>query len=739
MIKGVLTALAILVLTNLGLGWYLGYRSLTPYLAFWLLSAFVAFASVRLAQRAFGSFGFTDTIIRSGVLAFALTVLGGLVLGSLGLIGTIPYLLFFAGCAAASLISRKAPRPLAVATIPLGIAAVLVPALIFVIAVAAIKSPFTLYDSLSYHLFLPARWLQEHRLSIIATPFSDEAQAYAPANGELWFLWLMLPFHGDVLARIGQLPFFLLGGVALYGLARRMGAKPVHAMYVPVFYALTKRVVEQAVGADVDLICWGMFLAALYIGLAAIKSNDRRDWVLWGISLGLYFGSKYVSLVYGPIVLLLPLIGGFRRRALWALPGILVFALPWYLRNWVIAGSPIYPSSVVVAGITIAQGAYTHAAMMNSILHATSLRLLPVMLCLAFGTTLFFFWIPFALAGAWNLASARPRGPNLFLLLAPVVMAYLYWFGVPDNLDCRFLLPVTMLGLLPISFAFGANRTWNACVHGLFAAGVLWVVIGWRGELPIAPLPWPIGNWLTFGGMVARDYVWLFIGLGGVAMGIAAWLARQPNRAVPALTAIVCATAVVLAVPSRRWCPPDGCQFLEISPTYIRPPMLIAWAWLTEHVTDATIAYSGNNLPYPLVGGRLSNRVYYVNIDHHRDWRFHDYDRAHRRRPGPVPPSVLAASSGILKALPGPAQWHVDAVRPRYERMEGNRDAWIHNLKSLGVEYLFVSVLSAYEIGYTWHNDAGLPIEDEWARADPTAFKIVYESPEVRIFAVHLE
>ena len=49
-----------------------------------------------------------------------------------------------------------------------------------------------------------------------------------------------------------------------------------------------------------------MFLASLYVGIEAIRSNQPRDWLLWGIALGLYFGSKYVSLVYAPIVLLLP-------------------------------------------------------------------------------------------------------------------------------------------------------------------------------------------------------------------------------------------------------------------------------------------------------------------------------------------------------------------------------------------------------------------------------------------------
>src|SRR6185312_15572436 len=106
-----------------------------------------------------------------------------------------------------------------------------------------------------YHLFFPARWLQEHRLSIVATPFSDEAQAYAPGNGELFFLWLMIPFHGDLLARLGQLPFAVLGAIVLYALARRLGASRERAIYPPLFFLLSRPIVEQAIGANVDLVC----------------------------------------------------------------------------------------------------------------------------------------------------------------------------------------------------------------------------------------------------------------------------------------------------------------------------------------------------------------------------------------------------------------------------------------------------------------------------------------------------
>src|SRR4029077_10591479 len=204
----------------------------------------------------------------------------------------------------------------------LPIVAIIVPVVAFVVATGILQSPLTLYDSLSYHLFFPARWLQEHRLSIVPTPFSDEAQAYAPANGELFFLWLMAPFHGDLAARVGQLPFYLLSGVALYALARRIGATPAHAIYAPALFFLSRPIVEQAAGADVDLVCWSMFLTSIYIGLVAVDTNARRDWILGVFSLGLYWGSKYVSLVYTPVFLLLPLLAGPRLETLWALPGI---------------------------------------------------------------------------------------------------------------------------------------------------------------------------------------------------------------------------------------------------------------------------------------------------------------------------------------------------------------------------------------------------------------------------------
>ena len=201
----------------------------------------------------------------------------------------------------------------------------------FIVAVGLTHLPGR-YDSLNYHLYFPARWLQDHQLSIIPTPFGDEAPAYAPSNGELWFLWLMLPFHGDLVARIGQVPFYLLIGIAQYLLARRMGAKPVHAIQYSAFFLLARPIVEEAVGADVDLIFTAMFVTSLYLGITAVDTNRRSDWILWGVSLGLCWGTSDVALVYVPVFLLLALMRGPRLTACGRQPASQRSGVP-YVRN----------------------------------------------------------------------------------------------------------------------------------------------------------------------------------------------------------------------------------------------------------------------------------------------------------------------------------------------------------------------------------------------------------------------
>jgi hypothetical protein len=180
---------------------------------------------------------------------------------------------------------------------------------------------------------------------------------------------------------------------------------------------------------------------------------------------------------------------------------------------------------------------------------------------------------------------------------------------------------------------------------------------------------------------------------------------------------VYCALAcAVVGVASERLCPPTGCAFLDTSPNFIRQTTVDGWAWLAANTAHATVAYTGTNIPYPLFGDRLADRVYYVNIDHHADWRFDNYDRARRRQPDYRPP---------------------DTTRPRYERQNGDEAAWMQNLRSRGVNFVFMGARSTSEDAL-WKDAEGFPVERRWADGTPGAFDMVFANADVRIYALHL-
>ena len=772
--------MAVVVAANLAIGWSWGYRTIGPYLGFWLLAGLTFVTARVVTDRVFRPTGTLNFAVSSGIVAFAIVVLCGLLLGVAPRLTLASYLLGQTTLlVAATLLPRDPASPIAKSpddqitgsrpsgsrtvgfAVPVWVVAIVGALTAMAIAFGIANSPLTLYDSLSYHLFFPARWLQEHRLSIIPTPFSDEAQAYAPANDELFFLWLMLPFHGDLLARLGQLPFAALAAVTLYAMGRRLGASREQSIYPPVFFILSRPILEQAIGANVDLVCAATFLTSLYLGLVAIEQNRGRDWALWGVSVGLTCGTKYLALVYAPVFLALPLIPGrgaarharadtgpsgwppgttrLLSRVIarsWALPGIAAFGLPWYARNWVVAGSPIYPATLRLAGITVARGAFDRTAMLNSVFHTTSFRLFPVMAAHAFGPTLFVIWLPVAVVGGVALAR-RGWWPYAFLCLVPYVMAALFWFGLPVNVDSRFLMPAIAPALLPFAFTFRSSRVWNAAVHGVYAAAMLWIVVGTEVDVP-ASVPWFMRGWLSLNGLVNPPFLSWCAAL--VLLFAALWRfgPMRTQWALPFASAVLATTTTALAVGGEHLCVPSRCEYLDVTSPHIGMDLVYGWRWMAEHAHDTTVAYTGINLPYPLTGERLANVVVYANIDGRTNWRFHDYDRAYRAgRFTPAPP-LLATGSGELLPAPDAGPDNA-AARPRYERMEGFRDGWMNNLKKLHVGYLFIAALSPYEIDNVWHNEHGFPIEDAWAAADPRSFHLVYENSLVRVFGVQLE
>ncbi len=721
-----------LAASEAGTARFFGFVGLVPQLCLWTLALPLLALAWCIAMHGVPPHDSVELAIRGGVIAFAIVVVIGLALGAAHRITPASYAIAEAtALIGVFLIGRRSTagihRP--AAGVPVLLVGLWIALIAFVVGTGISHSPYTAYDALSYHLYFPARWLHAHRVAIIPTPFSDEAQAYQPGNGELWFLWLMLPFHGDFLSRIGQVPFYLLGAATTYLLALRCGAAPRHAVYAPTFFLLTPAIVQQAVGANVDLIAAVMFLAAVYFGIVAAESNRRRDWAMWGVAVGLFLGTKYLALAYLPVLLVLAGLRGVRLRTLWGLPGIAALGAPWYLRNWLVAGSPIYPATLTVGGVTVAKGAYSHRAMLQSFMHTSDPRLLAVSFVHAFGTPFVVAAAPLAVVTIAMIVNRRAWWPAGAVMVAVAAGTGLCWASLGDNTDPRFLLPAVALVPALVPLAFGANSRMNRALQVYVALAVAWVIVGLDRQLQ-PDVPWFMADWLAWHGIVGDHFVVLFGAL--IIVGTFFCLLASRWRVVAA-TGLAAVAGVTLAMGAETWCLPGRCDYLQVESPHLRLTFLYGVRWLDDHVRGANIAYSGINLPYPLGGSHLSNVVYYVNIDSHMSWRFDQYAAALGGARGPLTPGgPLARPSGALV----PALQPDDAERPRFERRFGNRDAWRMNLKRERIAYVFLSTLDSYEIDYVWHNGQGFPIEDEWARTDPSTFRLVYENAAVRIYEV---
>lgn len=579
----------------------------------------------------------------------------------------------------------------------------------------ALFAPPTAFDAISYHLTFAAKWLQEGRLVLVPTPFGAEASAYAPANGSLFFLWLMLPFHHDLLAKVGQFPFLVLSMAALFAIGRARSGSARAALWPVLFFSVTPIVFEESGNAYVDLIL-GAFLHAAFLLLPVGEEPfpaPRR--FLVGLALGLAIGTKVVGLPFGFPLLLLAcwkirrLPDSFGRGLVPLLCGMLLTGGFFYLRNFFLTGNPVYPMAVTLLGKTIFPGAFSREAMLGYIFHAPGVRYFPPIALSATGVKLF----PLYLAALLFPMIEGVRGrlgawwSPLFVTLS---LWLLFWNVVPYNSQYRFLIGALgfgWLGLGALERGFGERgRRWLDLFLGLW---LLFHLFGRLAPLHFSGYPVVAPPLLRREALGLMGVLFLIAVGGGFAvrriatsghrllagallfLGLCA-LAQLPLR-------LGHVTAGTVAVARRLW-------------PYERD-LTLGWRWIDRHLSGERIAYAGNNLPYPLFGRRLENEVFYININRHRSWRFHDFDRAARRTPGYQPP-------------PHP--------KPAYTRREADYHAWLDNLAAAGIRYVFVTRIGAEDRKYLDHDAEGFPIEKGWMQRDPTHFRIVLDLDRVKIY-----
>jgi hypothetical protein len=216
----------------------------------------------------------------------------------------------------------------------------LIPILLLLLFAALLEAlaPPVHFDALVYHLTLPQEFVRSHTIAATGgSPYWG-----MPLGTEMLYTWALALGREQTAAVLGwMVGFVCLAGVI--GLARSFHRS---AGWVAVAALLSGETLAASLG-------WGYadWTAALHgcatlVGLDAWRrATDDRPAAVAGAAAAFALGAKYAAaLAIAAGATALVIFGRGRRRAPWIFLGAAVLlSAPWFLKNWVYTGSPLYP------------------------------------------------------------------------------------------------------------------------------------------------------------------------------------------------------------------------------------------------------------------------------------------------------------------------------------------------------------------------------------------------------------
>ena len=199
-------------------------------------------------------------------------------------------------------------------------------------------------DSLSYHLPAVVNWLKTGSLLSIQTPFG-----YYPLSGGLLSLWLIIPFHNDVLVNYQNIFPIVLCLFVIYEINKFYFNIEWNLLVIISLFSIFT-IPYQLFTQLNDVLVLTFFSTVLY-GLFKYKQNPRIVFlIVSGIALGILMGLKYNMIAYSIFIFVPLFIKGKSIRISERLKNVFIMLLLtiifggfWFIRNWILLESPIYP------------------------------------------------------------------------------------------------------------------------------------------------------------------------------------------------------------------------------------------------------------------------------------------------------------------------------------------------------------------------------------------------------------
>lgn len=583
------------------------------------------------------------------------------------------------------------------------------------------------YDNLAYHLPIVVEWLKlGHMREIFYSPFAGPL-GYYPSNFELLDLWTFLLWKGDLLVNHINLPLSAFLAFALFQMGRAWNFKSTEsALLILLFFSLP--VVFHQVGTpQVDLFFCLTFVLSCYFLNEYSKNKSLSELFLFALASGLFLGTKYLAVPYFAPLLTLAVILTFNENfktkhrgkiawgALLVACGALLGGGYWYVRNWILAGNPIFPAEVSLGSFTLFQGYYGYTdkifglsllenvksweTLYSFIKTYTSMTGLSLFAMLLLPCIYFLSLLP-----KWKQIR-RANKTFLLLITGMILYFFLYWKA-----------PYTFKDLIP-----NVRYSFMFLILGIF-------IIGWISSrmkflryfiLPALVLS-SIANFKFFIlekynpdahvtineniliGLPLEDHhklIFLFFVILVVSTIFSIYAFHKNARRIGA-------SIGVLVFLGSTWLL-SLTQFERENihsifyPTWEQSgnPTRILWKvfevddWLSNNIPNANLAYAGFHSPYPLYGRDQSRIASYVNINECTSCRYIDYKNS------------------------------ADSIR-----RDPNETNWISNLSILNKNVLVLYLGDFYGSIYSYEND--------FVQNHPERFELIYSLEDFLVYAI---
>jgi len=566
------------------------------------------------------------------------------------------------------------------------------------ITINFLNPPFG-WDSLNYHFTFAVEWLKSGNLNTPIVIFDDISPTYYPLNGSLFYLWLIFPFKSVFLADLGQLPFFGLAVISVYGIARKFRLSKAYSFYAGLLFMLIPNFFKQLQIAYVDVMVGALFLVCVNYMFLLKDDFGWKNVLIYSLSLGLLIGTKTTALPFS-VLLIIPFIGmclkNYKRAYLGLLFLVCLICLGGfsYIRNFIETGNPLYPLDFNLLNMNIFKGVMGKEIYAGHFI-AWDYSLGKMLFHEGLGAQALLLILP-GISLALPIAFIKKRKELslnfAYFLLLPVFIYFIYRYIVPLA-NVRYLYAMMGLGVILGFYLLGLLNVKRWVVNFLVTICVFSSIpsLAKRQEL-------------VFSLILSLVFFLVLLNLKRIKL--------FKNKKLSLVMVILC-VFVLLAWGEKYYKENEFPRYHKmVKYSGFWPDAAKAWDWMNNQAgSGANIVYTGRAVPFPLYGSGFKNNVYYVSVNNTQPAKVHYFKNSKYE--------YTKGFESLLQAI----------EQENNYRGKADYNSWLNNLFKFGADYLFV-----YSLQQT--KSTIFPLEDNWAILNRDKFEPVFTNNTIHIYRI---